>query len=97
MFVFIWVGLFATPWIVARQASLSMGFPRQEYCSGVPFPSSGDLPDPRIELLSLVFPALADGFFTINATWEVPLQVRSPPFHTLRLTYNEVKIQSQVL
>ena len=43
------VQLFATPWTVAYQASLSMGFSRQEYWSGVPFPSPGDLPDPGIE------------------------------------------------
>ena len=35
-----------TPWTVAHQATLSMGFPRQEYGSGLPFPSPGDLPDP---------------------------------------------------
>ena len=39
----------ATPWTVAHQASLSIGFPRQEYWSGLPFPSPGDLPDPGIE------------------------------------------------
>ena len=43
------VSLFATPWTVAHQAPLSMGFSRQEYWSGVPFPSPGDLPDPGIE------------------------------------------------
>ena len=43
------VRLFATPWAVAHQASPSMGFSRQEYWSGLPFPSSGDLPDPGIE------------------------------------------------
>ena len=36
-----------TPWTVAHQASLSMGFSRQEYWSGLPFPSPGDLPDPK--------------------------------------------------
>ena len=41
--------LFATPWTVAHQAALSVGFSRQEYWSGLPFPSPGDLPDPRIE------------------------------------------------
>ena len=41
--------LFATPWTVAYQASLSMGFSRQEYWNGLPFPSLGDLPDPGIE------------------------------------------------
>ena len=43
------VRLFATPWTVAYQASLSMGFSRQEYWSGLPFPPPGDLPDPGIE------------------------------------------------
>ena len=43
------VWLFAIPWTVARQAPLSMGFSRQEYGSGLPCPSPGDLPDPGIE------------------------------------------------
>ena len=43
------VRLFATPWTVAYQAPLSMRFSRQEYWSGLPFPSPGDLPDPGIE------------------------------------------------
>ena len=43
------VQLFATTWIVARQASLSLRFSRQEYWSGLPFPSSGDLPNPGFE------------------------------------------------
>ena len=43
------VQLFATPWTVAHQASPSMGFSRQEYWSGLPFPSPGDLPDPGIQ------------------------------------------------
>ena len=43
------VQLFATLWTVAYQASLSTGFSRQEYWSGLPFPSPGDLPDPGIE------------------------------------------------
>ena len=44
---------FATPWTVARQAPLLTGFPRQEYWSGLPFPSPGDLPDPGIKPTSL--------------------------------------------
>ena len=43
------VQLFVSPWTVARQAPLSMGFSRQEYWSGLPFPSPGDLPNPRIK------------------------------------------------
>jgi len=41
-----------TPWTVAHQAPLSIGFSRQEHWSGLPFPSSGDLPDPGIKLMS---------------------------------------------
>ena len=48
------VQLCVTPRTVARQAPLSMGFSGQEYWSGLPFPSPGDLPDPGIELLSLI-------------------------------------------
>ena len=48
---------FATPWTVACQASLSMGFSRQEYWSGLPFPPPGDLPDPGIEPGSPAFQA----------------------------------------
>ena len=47
-----------TPWTVGHQASLSMGFSRQEYWSGLPFPPQGDLPIPGIELVSPPFPAL---------------------------------------
>ena len=43
------VGLFATPWTVARQAPLSVGFSRHNYWSGLPFPSPGDLPNPGIK------------------------------------------------
>ena len=53
-----------TPETVARQAPLSMGFPREEFWSGFPFPFPGDFPDPWIEATSLVSPALAGGFFT---------------------------------
>ena len=51
---------FMTPWTVARQAPLSVGFPRQEYCSGLSLPSPGDLADPGIEPMC---PALAGGFY----------------------------------
>ena len=55
-----------TPQTVAHQAPLSMESSGQEYWSGLPFPSPGDLPNPGIELVSLVSPALAGGFFTIR-------------------------------
>ena len=48
------VRLFTAPWTIACQAPLSMRFSREEYWSGLPLPSPGDLPDPRIELRSLV-------------------------------------------
>ena len=53
--------LFVTTWSVAPQAPLFVVFPRQEYWSGLPFPSPGDLPSPGTESMS---PALAGGFFT---------------------------------
>ena len=53
-----------TLWTVARQAPLSMGFSRQEYWSGLPFPSPGDPPDPGIKPMAPVAPELAGGFFT---------------------------------
>ena len=52
------VQLFATPWPIAHQAPLSMGFFRQEYWRGLPFPPKGDLPNPGIKRTSLVSPAL---------------------------------------
>ena len=51
------VQLFVTLWTVAHQTSLSMGFPRQEHWSGLPFPPPGDLPDSGIKLMSLASPA----------------------------------------
>ena len=57
------VQIFVTPWTVACQAPLSMGFSRQEYWSRVPFPPPGDLPDPGIKLES---PALAGRFFPLS-------------------------------
>ena len=53
-----------TPWTVARQAPLSLGFSRQEYWSGLPFPPPGDLPDQGIEPAYLMSPASAGRFFT---------------------------------
>ena len=60
--------LFVTLWAVAHQAPLSMGFPRQEYWSGLPFPPAGDLPDPGIKPKSPASPALLAGrSFTTEA------------------------------
>ena len=60
-----------TPWTVTHQVPLSVGSPRQEYWSGLPFPSPGDLPHPGIEATS---PALAGGFFITE-----PSPVLNPP------------------
>ena len=50
-----------------------MGFSRQEYWSGLPFPPQRILPHPGMEPVSFMSPALADGFFTIGANWEAPI------------------------
>ena len=63
------VQFFATLQTVARQAPLSIAFLKQEYWSGLPCPSPGDLPDPGIEPTSLTSPAGV--FWTTSATWEV--------------------------
>ena len=60
----------ATLWTVAHQASLSMGFSRQERWSGLPCLPPGDLPDPGIEPSPLLFPALAGRFITTSDNWE---------------------------
>ena len=67
------VRLFVTPG--TGQAPLSMGFPRQEYWSGLPFPTLGDLPHPGIKPASLMPPALAGGFVTTSAAWEAILRM----------------------
>ena len=74
------VQLFATLWTVAHQASLSVGFPRQEYWSGLPLPSSGDLPKPGLKSASL-------------CVWQVDslplLYLGSPLFYLLVLLVND--------
>ena len=58
------VQLFVTPWTVAHQAPLSMGYSRPEHWSGLPFPSPVNLPDLGLEPVSLTSPAVAGGMFT---------------------------------
>ena len=79
---------FATPWSVDLQAPLSMEIPRQEFWSGLPFPSPGDLPHPGIKLASLLSPALAGRFFT-TAPPEKP--------HIYNYTYNKKYISKILL
>ena len=64
------VQLFATLWTVACQAPLSMGFSRQEYWSGLPYPPPGDLLNSGTEPAALMSPALAGGLFNTSATWQ---------------------------
>ena len=61
----------AAPWTVARQAPLSVRFPRQEYWSGLPFPSPVNLPNPGIKLM---FSALAGEFFTTEPLGKPPFR-----------------------
>ena len=68
------VQLYATPWTVAFQAPLSMGLSRQEYWSGLPCPPPGDLPNPGIERVSLISPALTGGLYET---------LRKPTFSTV--------------
>ena len=64
-----------TPWTVALQAPLSMGFSRQEYLSGLPLPPAGNLPDARIEPMS---PVLAGEFFTTQPPGKTNLIPEKP-------------------
>ena len=66
----------ANPWTVDHQAPLFMGVSRQEYWSGLPFPSPGILSrPPGIEPVSLTSPALARRFFTTSGTWEAQIYI----------------------
>ena len=80
---------FATPWTVACQAPQFMEFSRQEYWSGLPFPSLGDLPDPGIEPRSPMCPALAGGFF-ITEPPKKPYKYIHNEYGGIYSTYNSV-------
>ena len=73
---------FVTPWTIACQTPLSIGFSRQEYWSGLPCPPPGALPNPGTKASSLKSPALAGGFFTTSATWEVRGWQKTKPRQT---------------
>ena len=81
------VRLFVTPWIVARQAPPSMGFSRQEYWSGLPFLSTGDLPDPGIEPDS---PSLQEESFIIWAIRKAQLsqKKKKDKYHVISYMWN---------
>ena len=92
------------PWTTARQVPLPMGFSRQDYWRGLPFPPPGDPPNPGIKPVSPVSPALADKFFTTSATWEAlgPDGLDSNPTHesdwpSLCLSFNICYIEKIIL
>ena len=79
-----------TLWTVAHQAPLSTGFSRQEYRCGLPCPLPGDLPDPGIELVSLMSPGLAGGYFTTNVKYYLKLVGYMPGVLKLILPFTKV-------
>ena len=84
------VQLFTTPWTVSCQAPLSLGFSRQEYWSGLPFPFPGSLPDPGIKPTSPGSPALAGVFITTEPPWK-------PGLHSvLEIDSAEMEFPSQL-
>ena len=78
------VQVFVTPWTVAHQVPLSMGFSKQEYWSGLPCPSPTGVLDSGMKPSSLMSPALTGEFFITSAIWEA------------RMPYSEVKWLSRV-
>ena len=89
------VRLFVTPWTITCQAPLSMEFSRQEYWSGLPFPSPGDLPNPKMEPASLASPALAGSFITtsyLRSPWEywIPNYLKLPGWQKLSQQLAEI-------
>ena len=85
------IQLFMTPWTVARQAPLSMGFSRRKYWSGLPFPSPRDLPDPGTKPESSASPALAGRLFTT-----APLGNGPPPFYAISLVGYPSSLRTQI-
>ena len=77
------VRLCVTPWTVARQAPLSMGFSRQEYYSGLPLPSQGDLPNLETEPSSPESSELAGGFFTTEPLGKTTKNLKQPSYLTV--------------
>ena len=75
---FRWVCLFVMLWTVAHQAPLSMGFFRQEYWIGLPFPSAAIFPT-QVENPHLLFLALTGGFLSTGTTWEAQIELQLQP------------------
>ena len=90
------VQLFVTSWTVARQAPLSMDFPRQDYWSGLPFPHPRDLPNPRIEPASPASPALAGRFLTTEPPRKPALATFLNSISILSLPFSEMSWIPQI-
>ena len=89
--------LFETPWTIAHQTPLSMGFPRQEYWSGLPYPPPGDLPNLGIKLAS---PALTVGFSTTEPPGSPVMKsflMNSPPLFFALLFMSQIRPYCLVL
>ena len=93
------VQLFATPWNVDHQAPLCMGFPRQEYWSGLPFPSPEDLSEPGIKSESPALqadspPSEPPGKPINRKDWSADPQVQHPEIHyvSLRVQFNHITL-----
>ena len=91
------VWLFATPWTLAHQVPQSMGFPRQEYWSGLPSPHLGDLPTQGWNPHLFMSPALAGRFFTASTTWEVQLYTHQHKVKSLGKKKTNFNEESQTL
>ena len=93
------VWLFVTPWTVACQALLSVECSRQEYWSGLPYPTPGNLPNSGIQPRSLASPALAGGFFTSKGK-ELVLKIPSvfeDLSNTSRASFSSVQFSCSVM
>ena len=84
------VQLFATPWTIAWQAPLSMGFSRQEYWSRLPGPPPGDLPHPGMEPASLMSPALAGRFLPLAPPGKAMTDFRVIHFYSDRYSLSAI-------
>ena len=84
-----------TPWTVAHQASLSMGFSRQKCWSGLPFHFPRNLSNPEAKPLSHVSPVLARGFITTSATWEAHSSI--PAWTQLSVSFSSVQFSHLVM
>ena len=88
------VRVFATLWAAAHQAPLSVACSTQEYWSGLPCLPPGDLPDPGIEPISIMSPALAGMFFTTSSSGEALIYGRN---HRLKINTFKKKVHSSLI